>query len=298
MKDGGMAFESFMDPGHFGEEGGDDLWVNFERCELSRDDLRTLDANGDGQLDGGEFLKFVRTNPKVNQAWVNVTLKDDRCLTINANVHHNHTLSCTTLGSELRHACGDAQGCPDDCHTCRPASAWTPACGPKECHLEACKTHQDHRAEPAHTTPCAMGQAAGSHRVSSLILCEPTSCVCVSGSVAGATRTVVEIHASPALLARPALGTSPFVGGSGSVSVGNASLVNVIGWNDHEGAKDAIVNAARFWKLHHGNVVSASPVRHSGRCCPRPRTVQAGDTIAPWQKKPPILHCSLTNVDE
>ena len=156
MKDAGVAFKEYMNPGHFGE-GVEELWTNFDKYELSRDGLLTIDANSDDQIDNGEFLKFVRANPKVNQAWVEATLKNNRCLVTNAYIHYNHTLFYSVLGSKLRYACGDTQGYPDNYHTCRRNSAWKPACGPKECHLEAWKTYQDHWVEPAYVTPCAMG---------------------------------------------------------------------------------------------------------------------------------------------
>ncbi len=39
------------------------------------------------------------------------------------------------------------------------------------------------------------------------------------------------------------------------------------------------------WSVVVPPVVSASPMRHCGRCYPRSRTVQAGDTIVPRKKK-------------
>ena len=85
---------------------------------------------------------------------------------------------------------------------------------------------------------------------------------------------VVEIHASKALFARPARGVSMFAGGAGDGrTAGGALLVDVVGWNDGAGAEAAIVNAARFWNLYHGNYTG------------RPFLVR-GSIVADWSHRP------------
>ena len=98
-KEMGRSLKEYMNPNL-------SLFEWFNWLEEFHDGLKLgVDKDSDGVISASEFMHYVRTIERVNQKWLDHSLKDDPCMVANAIIHYQHTYLVCGAARTMRAKC-------------------------------------------------------------------------------------------------------------------------------------------------------------------------------------------------